>query len=151
MSGYKQEIVNTDSMPEGKPIHHISNKAEDSIPVGDDSIIGEEFPSSSISEEESWLYDGKYIQSFNSDRSYSLEMADNNETNKRAVGVDIGTGFISCAEHEAGKKKFRKVRDAFFKLNPSKFLEGSADQFGESMLKNRSSLCKGRWTTLRSR
>lgn len=55
---------------------------------------------------------------------------------KRAVGIDIGTGFIACAEHEDGKRTFRKVRDAFFKLNPSKFLEGSANQFGESMLKN---------------
>ena len=63
-------------------------------------------------------------------------MADTKETSTRAVGVDIGTGFISCAEHEDGKKKFRKVRDAFFKLNPSKFLEGSANQFGETMLKN---------------
>ena len=54
----------------------------------------------------------------------------------RALGVDIGTGFISCAELENGTKKFRKVRDAFFKLNPSKFLEGSANNFGESMLKN---------------
>jgi len=54
----------------------------------------------------------------------------------RAVGVDIGTGFISCAEREDGLIKFRKIRDAFFKLNPSKFLEGSANQFGESMLKN---------------
>ena len=54
----------------------------------------------------------------------------------RAVGVDIGTGFISCAEKEQDDIKFRKIRDAFFKLNPSKFLEGSANQFGESMLKN---------------
>ena len=54
----------------------------------------------------------------------------------RAVGIDIGTGFISCAEQEGGEIKFRKIRDAFFKLNPSKFLEGSANQFGESMLKN---------------
>jgi len=35
----------------------------------------------------------------------------------RAVGVDIGTGFISCAEMEGDKVQFRKVRDAFFKLN----------------------------------
>ena len=54
----------------------------------------------------------------------------------RSVGIDIGTGFIACAEHEGGVKKFRKVRDAFFKLNPSKFLEGSANAFGETMLKN---------------
>ena len=53
----------------------------------------------------------------------------------RTVGVDIGTGFISCAEMEGDKVQFRKVRDAFFKLNPSQFLEGSATQFGENMLK----------------
>ena len=53
----------------------------------------------------------------------------------RAVGIDIGTGFISCAEMEGDKVQFRKVRDAFFKLNPSQFLEGSATQFGENMLK----------------
>ena len=40
-------------------------------------------------------------------------------TNKRAVGVDIGTGFISCAEQTESNIEFRKVRDAFFKLNPS--------------------------------
>jgi len=56
--------------------------------------------------------------------------------NSRAIGVDIGTGFISCAEREGDDVIFHKVRDAFFKLNPSKFLEGSANQFGESMLKN---------------
>lgn len=53
----------------------------------------------------------------------------------RAVGIDIGTGFISCAEMDGDKVQFRKVRDAFFKLNPSQFLEGSATQFGENMLK----------------
>ena len=66
-------------------------------------------------------------------------MSDNNITtpsNHRAIGVDIGTGFISCAEKEADQIKFRKIRDAFFKLNPSKFLEGAANQFGENMLKN---------------
>jgi actin-like ATPase involved in cell morphogenesis len=65
-------------------------------------------------------------------------MADTTEitTNKRAVGVDIGTGFISCAEQTESNIEFRKVRDAFFKLNPSKFLEGSATNFGENMLKS---------------
>ena len=53
----------------------------------------------------------------------------------RAVGIDIGTGFISCAEMNEDKVQFRKVRDAFFKLNPSQFLEGAATQFGENMLK----------------
>ena len=63
-------------------------------------------------------------------------MPDNDvKSSHRAVGVDIGTGFISCAELEGDNVKFRKVRDAFFKLNPSKFLEGSANQFRENMLK----------------
>ena len=57
-------------------------------------------------------------------------------TNKRAVGVDIGTGFISCAEQTESNIEFRKVREAFFKLNPSKILEGSATNFGENMLKS---------------
>lgn len=69
-------------------------------------------------------------------------MAKNSENVKtkpsdaRAIGVDIGTGFISCAEEEEEGIVFRKIRDAFFKLNPSKFLEGSANQFGEAMLKS---------------
>ena len=63
-------------------------------------------------------------------------MPDNDvKSSHRAVGVDIGTGFISCAELEGDNVKYRKVRDAFFKLNPSQFLEGSATQFGENMLK----------------
>ena len=68
-----------------------------------------------------------------------FSMSDNNiqsTSNHRAIGVDIGTGFISSAEKEADQIKFRKIRDAFFKLNPSKFLEGAATQFGENMLKN---------------
>ena len=58
------------------------------------------------------------------------------KTDKKVIGIDIGTGFISCAEEENGSTVFRKIRDAFFKINPSKFLEGSANQFGETMLKN---------------
>ena len=47
-------------------------------------------------------------------------MADKDNIKQRAVGVDIGTGFISCAEHEEGNKKFRKVRDAFFQIKSFK-------------------------------
>ena len=136
MSGYRQQIVNADSVPQSRPIHHISKNAEDSSPAIDDSISKVEETTPNISVEENWSYDGKQIQSFNSGRCDFFVMADKDNIKQRAVGVDIGTGFISCAEHEEGNKKFRKVRDAFFKLNPSKFLEGSADQFGESMLKN---------------
>ena len=84
-------------------------------------------------------YYGQHIQSYHPPIQEVFKMTDPIETpplSARAVGVDIGTGFISCAEKEADNVKFRKIRDAFFKLNPSKFLEGSANQFGESMLKN---------------
>jgi len=65
-----------------------------------------------------------------------LEEPMSENLNKRAIGVDIGTGFISCAENSEDKTTYRKIRDAFFKLNPSKFLEGSTNEFGEDMLKN---------------
>mgnify|MGYP003147458075 CR=1 FL=1 len=135
MSGYRQEVVSSDSLPHKLPNLKISNNVADPLidaPVAD-KILPED---ALVSTEASWEYDGKHIKSFNSERCDFFEMAENDTVSKRAVGVDIGTGFISCAEHEEGKKKFRKVRDAFFKLNPSKFLEGSANQFGESMLKN---------------
>jgi len=64
------------------------------------------------------------------------ETKEETQSNNKVIGIDIGTGFISCAEEEDGATVFRKIRDAFFKLNPSKFLEGSANQFGETMLKN---------------
>jgi actin-like ATPase involved in cell morphogenesis len=135
MSGYRQEVVSSDSLPHKLPNLKISNNVADSLieaPVAD-KILPED---TNISTETSWEYGGKHIKSFNSERCDFFEMAENDTISKRAVGADIGTGFISCAEHEEGKKKFRKVRDAFFKLNPSKFLEGSANQFGENMLKN---------------
>ena len=92
-----------------------------------------------IAEEENIIFDGKEIYSHHPKVKEVFQMTDesnNPPLAKRAVGVDIGTGFISCAEEEGGNIKFRKIRDAFFKLNPSKFLEGSANQFGENMLKN---------------
>ena len=66
MSGYRQEIVNSDSIPQSRPIHHISKNVEDSTPVIDDSIAKVEETTPNISVEENWLYDGKQIQSFNS-------------------------------------------------------------------------------------
>lgn len=84
-------------------------------------------------------YYGQSVESYHPKVHEVFKMSDSNSKSAatcRAVGVDIGTGFISCAEQEGGEIKFRKIRDAFFKLNPSKFLEGSANQFGESMLKN---------------
>jgi actin-like ATPase involved in cell morphogenesis len=88
-------------------------------------------------EEENHKFDGKEIYSYHPTVYEVLKMSDENSKNTtRAVGVDIGTGFISCAEQESNNVRYRKIRDAFFKLNPSKFLEGSANQFGEAMLKN---------------
>ena len=88
---------------------------------------------------EKWDYYGQPVESYHPIIQEVFKMTDpvpSPPTNARAVGVDIGTGFISCAEKQEESIKFRKIRDAFFKLNPSKFLEGSANQFGESMLKN---------------
>lgn len=82
---------------------------------------------------------GQLVESYHPQVYEVFNMTDNDispTSNKRAIGVDIGTGFISCAERDADQIKFRKIRDAFFKLNPSKFLEGAANQFGENMLKN---------------
>jgi len=83
------------------------------------------------------IHDEKKVSSYHPKIYEVFEMTDAKEVSSevRSVGIDIGTGFISCAEREGGKKKFRKIRDAFFKLNPSKFLEGSANDFGEGMLK----------------
>jgi hypothetical protein len=55
----------------------------------------------------------------------------------RCIAVDIGTGYISSAEKggEEGKVVFRKVRDCFFKVDPSEFLGGANPMFGEKMLK----------------
>ena len=90
-----------------------------------------------LAEEENHTFDGKEIYSYHPTVYEVIKMAtEDNKTTTRAVGVDIGTGFISCAEQEGTNVRYRKIRDAFFKLNPSKFLEGSANQFGESMLKN---------------
>jgi actin-like ATPase involved in cell morphogenesis len=82
---------------------------------------------------------GQLVESYHPHIYEVFNMTDNDispTSNRRAIGVDIGTGFISCAERDADQIKFRKIRDAFFKLNPSKFLEGAANQFGENMLKN---------------
>jgi len=53
----------------------------------------------------------------------------------RVIGVDCGTGNIVCAEKKNDKLEYYKVRDAFFKMNPSKFITGSSLEFGENMLK----------------
>jgi len=56
----------------------------------------------------------------------------------RFIGIDPGTGMISSAEKgtEANLVQFRKIRDAFFKVDPDSFGGGSLPpQFGEKMLK----------------
>ena len=94
-------------------------------------------PAEQTVEKEERDHYGQRIESYHPKIQEVFSMNDPSPTSStRAVGVDIGTGFISCAEKEQDDIKFRKIRDAFFKLNPSKFLEGSANQFGESMLKN---------------
>ena len=95
-------------------------------------------PASNNAENESHNHHGQEVESYHPKIYEVFSMSDNISvpSNHRAIGVDIGTGFISCAEKEGDQIKFRKIRDAFFKLNPSKFLEGAANQFGENMLKN---------------
>tara|TARA_Y100000310_G_scaffold304680_1_gene344083 strand:+ start:6908 stop:8164 length:1257 start_codon:yes stop_codon:yes gene_type:complete len=126
MSGYRQDFIQIE--PESVPKQEQASVSEDTISIEQKRII---------KEEEISTFDGKEIYSYHPNvNEVIMSDKDAKVAPKRAVGVDIGTGFISCAEHEEGNKKFRKVRDAFFKLNPSKFLEGSANQFGENMLKN---------------
>ena len=126
MSGYRQSFIQI--QPESRPEKEQPAPSEDTINIEQNIII---------KEEEVSTFDGKEIYSYHPNvNEVIMSDKDTKAPVKRAVGVDIGTGFISCAEHEDGNRKFRKVRDAFFKLNPSKFLEGSAHQFGENMLKN---------------
>lgn len=96
-------------------------------------------PQSPLPQTETHNTHGQLVESYHPQVYEVFSMTDNDispTSNRRAIGVDIGTGFISCAERDADQIKFRKIRDAFFKLNPSKFLEGAANQFGENMLKN---------------
>lgn len=53
----------------------------------------------------------------------------------RIISVDVGTGNIVCAESKSDKLEYYRVKDAFFKVNPSNFITGSALAFGENMLK----------------
>ena len=131
LSGLQQRIVDL----EHKPSKQKSKPKQK--PKKLEPIIVEQ--TEVLAEEENIIFDGKEIYSHHPKIKEVFQMTDesnNPPLSKRAVGVDIGTGFISCAEEEGGNIKFRKIRDAFFKLNPSKFLEGSANQFGENMLKN---------------
>jgi len=53
----------------------------------------------------------------------------------RTLALDVGTGTIVCAEKKVDNLEYYKVKDAFFKVNPSSFITGSALDFGEAMLK----------------
>ena len=145
LSGLQQEFIEFE--------HEINNKAkkkkernepyDSKVELFNEIKIAssgtESFEEVVSNEEEISTFDGKTIYSYHPKIYEVFQMTDNSKepsVSQRAVGVDIGTGFISCAEEEGGNIKFRKIRDAFFKLNPSKFLEGSANQFGETMLKN---------------
>ena len=58
---------------------------------------------------ETRVYDGKVIESYHPKVYEVFQMTDTNPSpanGVRAVGVDIGTGFISCAEVEEGSIKF---------------------------------------------
>jgi len=56
-------------------------------------------------------------------------------TKMRAIGVDVGTGFISCAEEIDGEIKLKKVRDAFFRIDVSNFVDGVDEDYGKNMLR----------------
>ena len=99
MSGYQQSFVEIQPTPSQAPSNTQEQPSiEEPAPVKSASD-SKEIPQPQIRE--------------------IIKMSEKKSTGKRSVGVDIGTGFISCAEQEGGSKKFRKVRDAFFKLNPS--------------------------------
>ena len=112
MSGYQQSFIDIQSNPPltpAEPEPPASKTAPSSL---------EETQEVSLSGEIS-TYDGKKIYSYHPKVCETIKMNDTNKATsaKRSVGIDIGTGFISCAEQEGGSKKFRKVRDAFFKLD----------------------------------
>jgi len=136
LSGLQQEFIEFEHETKKKKKKAPSPKREQpAVLASGDFSLKEKI----LTEEETSVFDGKTIYSYHPKVYEVFQMTDNSKNSSgrtRAVGVDIGTGFISCAEEEGGNIKFRKIRDAFFKLNPSKFLEGSANQFGETMLKN---------------
>ena len=136
LSGLPQEFIEFEHETKKKKKKAPSPKREQpAVLASGDFSLKEKI----LTEEETSIFDGKTIYSYHPKVYEVFQMTDNSKNSSgstRAVGVDIGTGFISCAEEEGGNIKFRKIRDAFFKLNPSKFLEGSANQFGETMLKN---------------
>ena len=106
LSGLQQRIVDLEHEPnkqERKPKQK-SKKLE--------PIVVEQ--TEAPAEEENIIFDGKEIYSHHPKIKEVFQMTDesnNPPLSKRAVGVDIGTGFISCAEEEGGNIKFRKIRD----------------------------------------
>lgn len=53
----------------------------------------------------------------------------------RALGIDVGTGTIVCAEMHGTNAVFHKTRDAFFRINLLDLMHGAVEDFGETMLK----------------
>jgi actin-like ATPase involved in cell morphogenesis len=133
MLGYQQAFINMESNPPLAPSKPDPVAPGEAPPLQEDTR--EVFLAGEI-----YTYDGKIVHSYHPKVCETIKMnntsSSKSTSTKRSVGIDIGTGFIACAEQEGDSKKFRKVRDAFFKLNPSKFLEGSTNEFGENMLKN---------------
>ena len=52
---------------------------------------------------------GQIVESYHPKIYEVFNMTDNNipASNRRAIGVDIGTGFIACAERDGDQIKFR--------------------------------------------
>lgn len=55
----------------------------------------------------------------------------------RYLSIDVGTGNLASAETTGPDKEFsyRRVKDAFFKIDLKAFMSGSSAGFGENMLK----------------
>ena len=73
-------------------------------------------PQSPLPQTETHSTHGQLVESYHPKIYEVFNMTDNDispTSNRRAIGVDIGTGFISCAERDADQIKFRKIRDAF--------------------------------------
>ena len=102
MSGYRQRFVPAQeppkrTAPSPPPVNTVTEVKKE--PVIQENI---ELVSS--------VYDGQAIESYRPNLKEVFEMAkapeDNVTSDKRCVGLDIGTGFISCAEEEESSRCF---------------------------------------------
>ena len=82
---------------------------------GEDNFQPPHPPVVDVAKNESHNHYGQEVESYHPKIYEVFSMTDNNietTSNHRAIGVDIGTGFISCAEKEADQIKFRKFRNS---------------------------------------